>query len=138
MQFPVLSLIIFTPIITSLLLLLLPDNKKTEVRVISLAAATVALILSIWVYFSYDVSQAGYQFIEKYSWLPAMGISYHVGIDGMSAPLIFLTGIVMFTGVLISWELMIAPENFSHFYSSWPRVFSVFLRHYILYVVFLL
>lgn len=115
MQFPVLSLIIFTPIITALLLLLLPENKKAEVRVVALAAATIALLLSIWVYFSYDVNQAGYQFIEKYSWLPVMGISYHVGIDGMSAPLLLLTGIVMFTGVLISWGVDDRPREFFAF-----------------------
>jgi NADH-quinone oxidoreductase subunit M len=127
MQFPVLSLIIFTPIITSLLLLLLPENRKTEVRVISLAAATIALILSVWVYFSYDINQAGYQFIEKYSWLPAMGISYHVGIDGMSAPLILLTGIVMFTGVLISWGVDDRPREFFAFlFILATGVFGVF------------
>jgi len=127
MQFPVLSLIIFTPIITALLLLLLPENKKTEVRVISLAAATVALLSSIWVYFSYDINQAGYQLIEKYSWLPAMGISYHVGIDGMSAPLILLTGIVMFTGVLISWGVDDRPREFFAFlFILATGVFGVF------------
>jgi NADH-quinone oxidoreductase subunit M len=127
MQFPVLSLIIFTPIITALLLLLLPENKKAEVRVVSLAAATVALILSIWVYFSYDISVAGYQFIEKYSWLPVMGISYHVGIDGMSAPLILLTGIVMFTGVLISWGIDDRPREFFAFlFILATGVFGVF------------
>ncbi len=127
MQFPVLSLIIFTPIVTALLLLLLPENKKAEVRVVSLAAATVALVLSIWVYFSYDISVAGYQFIEKYSWLPAMGISYHVGIDGMSAPLILLTGIVMFTGVLISWGIDDRPREFFAFlFILATGVFGVF------------
>ena len=127
MQFPVLSLIIFTPIITALLLLLLPDNRKTEVRVVSLAAATVALLLSVWVYFSYDINQAGYQFMEKYSWLPAMGISYHVGIDGMSAPLILLTGIVMFTGVLISWGVDDRPREFFAFlFILATGVFGVF------------
>jgi NADH-quinone oxidoreductase subunit M len=127
MQFPVLSLIIFTPIITALLLLLLPENRKTEIRVVSLAAATVALLFSIWLYFSYDISQAGYQFVEKYSWLPAMGISYHVGIDGMSAPLMLLTGIVMFTGVLISWGIDDRPREFFAFlFILATGVFGVF------------
>ena len=47
--------------------------------------------------------QAGYQFIERYDWLPALGISLYFGVDGMSTPLVLLTGVVMFTGVLISW-----------------------------------
>jgi NADH-quinone oxidoreductase subunit M len=103
MNFPVLSIITFTPMVAAVLILLLPAQRKNEARAVALMAATFALILSIWVYFSYDQSAAGYQFIEKYNWLPALGISLHFGVDGMSTPLVLLTGVVMFTGVLISW-----------------------------------
>ncbi len=103
MNFPVLSVITFTPIVAGLLILMIPANRKNETRAVALAAATFALILSFWVYFSYDQSAAGYQFIEKYNWLPALGISLYFGVDGISAPLVLLTGVVMFTGVLISW-----------------------------------
>lgn len=103
MNFPVLSVITFTPILAALLILMLPAQRKNEARALALAAATFALILSLWVYFNYDQSAAGYQFIEKYNWLPALGISLYFGVDGMSAPLVLLTGVVMFTGVLISW-----------------------------------
>ncbi len=103
MNFPVLSVITFTPIVAGVLILLLPAQRKNEARVVALAAATFALILSFWVYFHYDQAAAGYQFVEKYNWLPALGISLHFGVDGISTPLILLTGVVMFTGVLISW-----------------------------------
>ena len=103
MNFPVLSVITFTPITAALILLLMPAHRKNEVRAVALASASFALILSLWMYFSYDQSAAGYQFIEKYDWLPSLGISLHFGVDGMSAPLVLLTGLVMFTGVLISW-----------------------------------
>ncbi len=81
----------------------------------ALAAGAVALILSVWAYFSYDVAAAGYQFIEKYTWLKALGISYQVGLDGMNAPLVLLTGVVMFTGVLISWGIDDRPREFFAF-----------------------
>jgi NADH-quinone oxidoreductase subunit M len=103
MNFPVLSVIAFTPIVAAVLILLLPAQRKNEARAIALAAASLALILSLWVYFSYDQTTAGYQFIEQYNWLPALGISLKFGVDGISAPLVLLTGVVMFTGVLISW-----------------------------------
>jgi NADH-quinone oxidoreductase subunit M len=103
MNFPVLSVITFTPIVAGMIILLMPSAKKNEARGIALAAATFALLLSLWVYFSYDTSAGGYQFVEKYNWLPALGISLHLGVDGMSMPLVLLTGVVMFTGVLISW-----------------------------------
>src|SRR5215216_185701 len=103
MNFPVLSVITFTPIIAGVLILLLPAQRKNEARAVALAAATFALILSFWVYFNYNQSAAGYQFVETYRWLPALGISLKFGVDGISAPLVLLTGVVMFTGVLISW-----------------------------------
>ena len=128
MQFPILSVIVFTPIIASGLLLLMPAERKSEVRVTALAAATFALLLSIWVYFSYDVSAGGYQFIEKHTWLPALGISYMVGIDGMNAPLLLLTGVVMFTGVLISWGIDDRPREFFAFlFILATGVFGVFV-----------
>ena len=103
MSFPALSIITFTPLVAALIILMLPANRKNETRAVALAAAIFALILSAWVYFSYDQVTAGYQFIEKYDWLPALGISLYFGVDGMSTPLVLLTGVVMFTGVLISW-----------------------------------
>ena len=73
MTFPILSVIVFTPIIAGMLILLFPAERKNEVRVTALAAATFALLLSIWVYFSYDQAAAGYQFQEAHNWLPASG-----------------------------------------------------------------
>jgi NADH-quinone oxidoreductase subunit M len=128
MQFPVLSVIVFTPLVAGLLILLLPAERKTEVRAAALAAATIALFLSIWVYFSYDVAAGGYQFVEKIPWLPALGISYHVGVDGMNTPLVLLTGIVMFTGVLISWKIDDRPREFFAFlFILATGVFGVFV-----------
>ena len=103
MNFPVLSIITFTPLVAALIMLAMPANRKNEMRAVALTAASFALILSAWVYFTYDQAAAGYQFIERYDWLPALGISLYFGVDGMSAPLVLLTGVVMFTGVLISW-----------------------------------
>jgi len=128
MQFPILSVIVFTPIVTAIILLLIPSDRKTEVRVTALAAAAFALLLSIWAYFSYDISAGGYQFLEKYAWLPSAGISYQVGLDGMNAPLVLLTGIVMFTGVLISWKIDDRPREFFAFlFILATGVFGVFV-----------
>ncbi len=128
MHFPILSIIVFTPIVAGMLILLFPADRKNEVRVTALAAATIALLLSAWVYFSYDKAAGGYQFIEKYSWLPALGISFHVAVDGLNAPLVLLTGIVMFTGVLISWGLDDRPREFFAFlFILASGVFGVFV-----------
>lgn len=128
MQFPIISVIVFIPVISGMLILLIPSERKTEIRVTALAASAVALGLSIWLYFSYNVDSAGYQFVEKYTWLQELGISYHVGVDGMNAPLVLLTGIVMFTGVLISWGIDDRPREFFAFlFILATGVFGVFV-----------
>ena len=128
MQFPILSVIVFTPIIAAILILLIPAERKTEVRVTALAAAIIAMLLSVWVYFSYDIPAGGYQFTEQYNWLPQLGITFFVGIDGMSAPLLLLTGIVMVTGVLISWGVDDRPREFFFFlFILATGVFGVFV-----------
>ena len=104
MAFPVLSVIVFTPMAAAVLMLLMPANRRNETRAVALAAAAFDLILSAWVYIQYLVNHMlDYQFIEEYNWLPALGMKLIFGVDGISAPLVLLTGIVMFTGVLISW-----------------------------------
>jgi NADH-quinone oxidoreductase subunit M len=128
MQFPILSIIVFSPLVAALLILLIKPERKNEIRVVALAAAVFALLLSIWVYFSYDTVAGGYQFIEKHNWMPFMGIGYQVGVDGLSAPLVLLTGIVMVTGVLISWGIDDRPrEFFSFLFILASGVFGVFV-----------
>lgn len=128
MQFPIISVIVFSPIVAGALMLLIPAERKTEVRVAALATATLALLLSIWLYFSYSIPAGGYQFVERYNWLPSLGISYYVGVDGMSAPLVLLTGVVMFTGVLISWGIDDRPREFFAFlFILATGVFGVFV-----------
>ncbi len=102
MLFPFLSVIVFTPAAAALIILMLPGQKKDLVRSVALAAATLDLLLSLWVYLTYlTQGLSGYQFVELYNWLPALGISLHFGVDGISAPLVLLTGVVMFTGAYI-------------------------------------
>jgi len=128
MGFPIISVIVLTPVITGLLLFLISGERKTEIRVVALVAAAFDLLLSIWVYFSYDVAAGGYQFVEKYTWLKEFVISYYVGVNGMNAPLVLLTGVVMFTGVLISWGIDDRPREFFAFlFILATGVFGVFV-----------
>ncbi len=127
MQFPFLSVIVFTPLVAALVILLYKPEQKKAIRITALSAAVFALALSVWVYFTYDKAVAGYQFIEKYNWMPMLGISLHFGVDGMSAPLVLLTGIVMVTGVMISWGIEDRPREFFAFlFILASGVFGVF------------
>jgi NADH-quinone oxidoreductase subunit M len=128
MQFPFLSVIVFIPMVAAVALLTYKPQQKNAVRVTALTAALLALALSIWVYFGYDKGAAGYQFVEKYDWMPLLGISLHFGVDGLSAPLVLLTGIVMVTGVMISWGIEDRPREFFAFlFILASGVFGVFV-----------
>lgn len=128
-QFPILSIITFLPLVAAVLMLFFKADRKNEIRVTALAAAIFDLLLSAWVYLQvYLHPSLEYQFIESYDWLPALGISLKFGVDGMSAPLVLLTGIVMVTGVLISWGVDDRPREFFAFLFilAWG-VFGVFV-----------
>ena len=127
MHFPFLSVIVFTPLVAALIILLYKPQQKKAIRITALSAAVFALAMSLWGYFTYDKAMAGYQFIEKYNWMPMLGISLHFGVDGMSAPLVLLTGIVMVTGVMISWGVEDRPREFFAFlFILASGVFGVF------------
>lgn len=128
MQFPVLSSIIIIPTIAVMLILLCKPEQKQAVRIISLISTGITLLLSIFVFFSYDKAASGYQFMEHISWVPQWGISYIMAVDGLSVPLVFLNALAIFTGVLASWHI---EERVKEFYGLLiflaTGVFGVFM-----------
>ena len=128
MEVPILSIVVFTPIVFGVILFFFPAERHREIRIFALVGASIALVLSLWAYFTYDLGVGGYQLVEQYRWVPRLGISYHVGVDGMNAPLVLLTGVVMFTGVLISWGIDDRPREFFGFlFILATGVFGVFV-----------
>jgi NADH-quinone oxidoreductase subunit M len=115
MTFPILSLVIFTPLVAGIVLLFLPQEKRNWILGIATGAAAIDLILSVVAYFSYNLDAGGYQLLEKLDWVPQLGISYYVGIDGISLPLLLLGAIVTFCGVLVSWRVEDRPREFFAF-----------------------
>ncbi|MEN4013647.1 MAG: NADH-quinone oxidoreductase subunit M [Bellilinea sp.] len=115
MQFPILSVLIFTPLATGIVLLLLPAGQKNLIRRVALAASLVVLVLSLVLYVAYDNARGGYQFLESLNWLPQLGIAYKVGVDGFSLPMVLLSGLVLFSGVMVSWNVDDRPREFFSF-----------------------
>lgn len=101
-QFPIISALLTSTGLGALIVMLLPEKNHRAIKFVSGVSAFIALVLSIALYFIYDKSQGGFQLIEKLPWLPQLGISYQVGLDGIGLAMVLLTGIVIFTGVLIS------------------------------------
>ncbi|MBI5049042.1 MAG: NADH-quinone oxidoreductase subunit M, partial [Deltaproteobacteria bacterium] len=101
--FPILSAIILAPFLGCIAILFVKESSIAKIRAIAVIATSISLILSIYLLFAYDKVKAGYQFVEKVEWVRSLGISYHVGVDGISVAMVVLTSFVIFTGVFVSW-----------------------------------
>ena len=108
----VLMLLIGLPFGWGVLLVFLPKHRVQHIRLTSALVAFVGLCLTIYVFLNYDNKLGGYQFIAEYKWVESLGISFSMGVDGISVPMVLLTGIVMFTGVLISWNIEVRTKDF--------------------------
>jgi NADH-quinone oxidoreductase subunit M len=109
---PLLSVVTLAPAAGAVMIALLPRRRPTWPRWIALVAAAVSLAGALALYGGYDRVRAGFQFIESVPWIPQIGVSYLLGADGISVPLILLTSIVIFTGVLVSWQVKERPKDF--------------------------
>jgi NADH-quinone oxidoreductase subunit M len=88
MNFPILTLITFVPLIGMILVLFL--NDELLIKRTSVVVSLIPLVLSAVLWVGY-AGQTGIQFEEQVPWIPSIGVSYHMGVDGFSVPLIFLT-----------------------------------------------
>jgi NADH-quinone oxidoreductase subunit M len=127
-EFPFLSFLLITCAAALLLVLVLPAERRTAIKRVSAASGGIACIISVYLFFAYDRAMGGFQFVERIDWIPALGVSYFNGIDGFGAPLLLLTGIVYFTGVLTMWELETrVKEFFALFILLVTGVFGMFM-----------
>lgn len=112
MDFPILSVTIFIPLVAGLIILLFGKNKPVLIRPLALAASALVFLLTIILWVSYSIEDAGYQFLEYSAWLPDLGIAYHLGVDGIGIAMLLMTGLVVFAGVLVSWNVQDRPNEF--------------------------
>jgi NADH-quinone oxidoreductase subunit M len=103
---PILSLVTFLPLVGVLLILFINDdseNARRNIRAIAFITTAFTFLVSLFIWTGFDNSQAGFQFVEKVAWLDS-GISYHMGVDGISMLFVILTTFLMPLCILASWE----------------------------------
>jgi NADH-quinone oxidoreductase subunit M len=104
-----LSFIVFLPLVGALLVLAAggrgdrPDREPL-VRGLALAVSILTFVATLVLWWRFDPSSAAYQFEERYAWIPAFGIQYYIGVDGISLLLIVLTGFLTPLALLSSWH----------------------------------
>ncbi len=116
----VLFIIIALPLVGVGLLMLIPSYRPQVIRRTATLIALVTMLLTFYTFIQYDHGLGGFQFARTWNWLPMPGpwgagdgaISLTLGIDGLAAPMVLLTGIVMFTGVLVSWTVTDRTKDF--------------------------
>lgn len=115
-QFPLLSMLIFLPAVAGLIILATPAERRDWIRWTALGASLLTLLMAVFLYFTYDVQVGGYQWVEgPLPWLPALGISYFLGVDGLTVPLVLLAALVVTFGVMVSWRVDDRPREFFAF-----------------------
>src|SRR4030067_1278875 len=99
-----LTLIVFIPAFGALLIGAISRERQTLIRGVALAASVAAFALSIWLFTAFDSDQLGMQFTEQRSWIPEIGISYHLGVDGISLLLVLLATFLVPLLLLAPWD----------------------------------
>lgn len=103
-RYPILSTLIFFPIIGSLVILFINRQNEELIKITTLIISIVEFILSIPLYFSFDKTIEKMQFTEEYLWIPRWGIKYSLGVDGISVLFILLSSLLTILCVLVSWK----------------------------------
>ena len=105
MSLPILSLILFAPIVGVAVILCLPQTAGRMIKMVAGGAMWICFALSAVMFMNYDWRAGGVQFSEMAAWLPDAGASYHLGVDGISAPLTLLMSVVGLSGIYSSWRI---------------------------------
>jgi NADH-quinone oxidoreductase subunit M len=100
----VLSAVTFLPALGAAVVFLLPRRAEGLVKVTALATCLVTFAVSVPLFTRFDASLSAYQFVEQRAWMPTLGVSYHLGVDGISLLLVLLTTFLMPLVILSSWH----------------------------------
>jgi NADH-quinone oxidoreductase subunit M len=99
-----LTSLILVPLLGGVAVLLVGRGRDSLARYVAMAASLVAFALSLYMWAGFNGASSDYQFVERYTWLPDFGISYHLGVDGISLLLVVLTTFLTPISLLCSWE----------------------------------
>ncbi len=106
-QLPLLSFITFLPLLGAIIIFCTckdDEQGANNAKMVALWTSFITFLASIILFINFDNSFIGYQFEEKVNWLPISGISYHMGVDGISLPFVLLSTFLVPICILSSWE----------------------------------
>jgi NADH-quinone oxidoreductase subunit M len=109
-----LTYIFLLPMLTALLIVLIPRNYRFVIRSLALLATFASLILAVTAFCKFDTAAAarGFQFVQQITWASALGMSYHVGADGINIGLILMGAVVVFAATCVSYRVTTREKEF--------------------------
>src|ERR1051325_8326214 len=110
----ILSIVLFTPLLGLLVLLFIPSSNARAIKLCANATAFLGFLVSVPLALNFD-SAKDYQFEERASWIPSLGATYHIGIDGLGLLLVMLTTIIGVIAILSSWNAI--HERLKEYYA---------------------
>ena len=103
LDYPLLSLIMFTPLVGAVILLFVNKHSEDTIRWIANVFAGLGFLVSLPLWFAFDAASPDWQFVERAAWIPSIGADYFLGVDGFSALLVLLATLMGVIAVLSSW-----------------------------------
>ncbi|MDP3025461.1 MAG: NADH-quinone oxidoreductase subunit M [candidate division Zixibacteria bacterium] len=116
MSFPILSYMIFIPFLGIIAVLVLRKEQVQAIRWASALFSFIPLVLSFFLLAHYDSSTSTMQFVEKHTWIPSLGVTYFLGADGLSVPMLFLTALLSFLSVIASFNIKFRVKEYFAFF----------------------
>jgi NADH-quinone oxidoreductase subunit M len=100
---PLLSILIALPALGTLVVALLPSTRAEAIRWVALVTTVVTFVVSLALIGAFQVGEPGFQLVERVPWIPAWGVNYQVGVDGITFPLVLLSTFIIPLAVLATW-----------------------------------
>ncbi len=111
-----LTTFLLIPLAGALMAAFLPAERERDAKWVALFFTSVAFAISVVVFVLFDTTAEGYQFVESFEWIKAgdagFSIQYIVGVDGLSAPMVLLLGLLSVIAVLVSWNIDVKPKQY--------------------------
>jgi NADH-quinone oxidoreductase subunit M len=137
--FPILTSIIVVPVVGAILTLIASNRRPELVKLVALLASVATGALTIWLLSSFETTESGFQFVSRHAWIEPWGISWHVGVDGISLPLVVLSGVLFPLSILgvdahhdekryLAWLLLLEAGVLGSFVSLDLFVFFLFFE----------
>ena len=139
MGFPILTALVVLPAVGALLVALVGNRRPELVQLTALVSSVVVAGMAVWMLIDFKSGEAGFQFVSKHTWIDAWGISWHLGVDGISLFLVVLTGILVPLVIIgtdphhdhkafLSWVLLLEAGMMGSFLSLDLFLFFVFFE----------